>query len=86
MKTLCLAGLVVALTTTAAFADVCDELSYERNRIYKRAGYCFKTRAQIERFGNEGCQFEDMNDVPLSATNRADIATFVREERRNGCN
>jgi hypothetical protein len=72
-------------TVAAALAGPCDELSYQRNAIYKRAGYCFKTAAQIQVFGNAGCQFDNQADVPLSARARAEIASIVREERVMGC-
>lgn len=68
-----------------ARADVCDDLSYQRNAIYKAAGYCFKTAAQIRIFGNAGCMYDDQADVPLSARDRAAVAGIVRQERDYGC-
>lgn len=76
-------GLLSA--ATAARADVCADLSYQRNAIYKAAGYCFKTAAQIRIFGNAGCQYDDQADVPLSANDRAAVAAIVRQERDYGC-
>ncbi len=70
---------------TAARAEQCDDLSYRRNAIYKAAGYCFKTAAQIRIFGNAGCQFDSQADVPLSARDRQAVAAIVREERAIGC-
>ena len=63
----------------------CGELSYERNLIFKRAGYCFRTAAQISRFGNAGCQYDNQADVPLSARDRAAIAEILHGERVQGC-
>jgi hypothetical protein len=75
----------LCFTAAAARADDCDALSYRRNAIYKDAGYCFKTAAQIRNFGNAGCRFDDQADVPLSARQRSEIAEIVREERAYGC-
>lgn len=81
------AAVLVAVSAgvTGARADVCADLSYQRNSIYKAAGYCFKTAAQIRIFGNAGCQYDDQADVPLSANDRAVIADIIRQERGYGC-
>ena len=73
------------VSTCLAQSDGCAELSYRRNSIYKQAGYCFKTAAQIRNFGNAGCQFDDQADVPLSARDREVVASILREERMLGC-
>ena len=80
-----LAALVFVGTPGAALADSCDGLSYQRNSIYKEAGYCFKTARQINVFGNAGCQYDDQADVPLSVRQRGLVAEIVREERMMGC-
>jgi hypothetical protein len=77
-------ALVLALSTGAANAS-CASLWYERNQIYKDAGYCFKTTRAIRAFGNSGCSFDDINDVPLSARQRAIVRDIVTQERRMGC-
>ncbi|HRY02252.1 MAG TPA: YARHG domain-containing protein, partial [Beijerinckiaceae bacterium] len=43
MKQLIFAGLLVGASVLPAYAQSCGELWYERNAIYKDAGYCFKT-------------------------------------------
>lgn len=63
----------------------CDELWSERNAIYKEAGYCFRTRRAINAFGNAGCRYDDMNEVPLSSNARRDVADIQAWERRRGC-
>ena len=63
----------------------CSSLWSERNQIYKDAGYCFKTSRAIRAFGNSGCSFDDINDVPLSARQRAIVRDIVAQERRMGC-
>lgn len=79
------AVLLTPIFAAVANADTCGALSFRRNAIYKDAGYCFKTAAQIRVFGNAGCQFDDQADVPLSARQRAEVAAIVREERDSGC-
>lgn len=86
MKTFLAASLALAFSASPAFARFpCDELWGERNAIYKDAGYCFKTAKGIKAFGNAGCRYDDMADVPLSARKRADVADIQRQERENGC-
>ncbi|MEH3146821.1 MAG: YARHG domain-containing protein [Methylobacterium frigidaeris] len=86
MRSLVLLGLAVAAGTGPALAEFpCDALWAERNAVYKEAGYCFRTQRAIQTFGNAGCRFDDLADVPLSARDRAKVAEIQREERRNGC-
>lgn len=86
MKRLLTACLVlVASASPALSAGLCDELWGERNAIYKDAGYCFKTAKAIRAFGNSGCQYDEMGDVPLTRRQRADIADIQRQEREAGC-
>ncbi|KQQ31418.1 hypothetical protein ASF53_01575 [Methylobacterium sp. Leaf123] len=80
------AAVLVSLTASPALAAFpCDELWGERNGIYKDAGYCFRTERAIRAFGNSGCKYDALADVPLSARQRADIADIQRQERENGC-
>lgn len=86
---LCIVTLVAATatlgTTIAAHAQSCEDLWYERNSIYKEAGYCFKTRRAISTFGNAGCQYDSEYQLPLSPGQRRRIAYIVRTERELGC-
>ncbi|MCP1559889.1 UNVERIFIED_ORG: hypothetical protein M2438_003984 [Methylobacterium sp. SuP10 SLI 274] len=80
------AAVLVSLTVSPVLAAFpCDELWGERNAIYKDAGYCFRTERAIRAFGNSGCKYDELADVPLSARQRADIADIQRQERENGC-
>ena len=85
------ARIVFLLVSSATIAQVsisemsCDELWYGRNSIYKDGGYCFKTSNAIRTFGNAGCRFDDVNDVPLSANSRREVNAIVAMERRRGC-
>lgn len=85
MRRLALFCLALSAATPAAAAFPCDALWGERNAIYKDAGYCFRTERAIRAFGNAGCRYDDLADVPLSARQRADIADIQRQERANGC-
>ena len=66
-------------------SENCDALSYQRNSIFKRAGYCFKTPEQIRNFGNAGCQYDDQASVPLSDRDRDEVASIAERERAMGC-
>ena len=68
-----------------AFADVCYDLWYERNSIYKARGYCFKTPAAIRAFGNEGCYVERERDIRFTPAERRQIERIRAAERDLGC-
>jgi len=80
-----LAGMATVVFAGSARAQDCDELWYERNAIYKRAGYCFKTQRAISTFGNAGCMYDNAEELPLTSRQRARIARIVRLERELGC-
>ena len=82
---LLLAAATLAAMTSRASAQDCEDLWIERNSYYKEAGYCFRTARAIRHFGNSGCRYDNMNDVPLSGSVRSRIAEIVRTERRLGC-
>ncbi len=85
MKTVAIAALLVLAGATPGLAQSCDEYWYQRNMIYKEAGYCFKTARAIRSFGNAGCRYDDQADVPLSARQRAEIAEITSMERSMRC-
>ena len=84
-----LAAITIALPALAQSGDIsslsCNRLWYERNRIYKDAGYCFNTQRGIRAFGNAGCQYDREGDVPLSAQDRRDVQMILEVERSKGC-
>ncbi len=63
----------------------CQELWYQRNALYKDAGYCFKTARAIRTFGNAGCLYDSEYDMRLSAGMRQTIEEIRRAERYKGC-
>lgn len=86
MRCLIATSCALALLAPPAWAAFpCDELWAERNATYKDAGYCFRTPRAIAAFGNAGCRFDEIADVPLSARDRAKIADIQRQESANNC-
>ena len=84
-----LALLILAVAPVLSIADAqaqsCGELWHQRNSIYKAAGYCFRTPRAIQTFGNAGCSYDSEYDVPLSARQRAIVASIREQERDLGC-
>ena len=86
-----LALAVASLSVPARAGDIqgdaydCGELWNMRNEIYKDAGYCFKTPKAIKKFGNAGCQYDSLSDVPLSDSQRSIISDIKKSERRQHC-
>jgi len=91
MRSLCLPFLATALLaggmTSLAFANpqACADLWTARNEIYKAQGYCFRTKRAIAAFGNAGCQYDAIEDLPLSANDHRAIADILRQERALRC-
>ncbi|KAB1071205.1 YARHG domain-containing protein [Methylobacterium planeticum] len=78
-------SLAILGSAPASAAPLCDELWGERNAVYAEAGYCFRTPRGIQAFGNAGCRFDEIRDVPLSARDRQKVSAIVREKQRSGC-
>jgi YARHG domain len=64
----------------------CEQLWFERNSLYKKHGYCFKTERAIAVFGNRGCWIHNERDLQFTPAERARINEIVRLERAEGCN
>jgi len=80
-----MAAAILGMDVSIAHAQSCFDLWVQRNSIYKRAGYCFKTTPAIRHFGNAGCMYDNEAELPLTPGERARIAGIVRMERRFGC-
>lgn len=80
----CAAALLLGPPALAQGAD-CAELWYERNAVYKAAGYCFKTARAISAFGNAGCLYDREGELPLSDVQRRRVAYLQSQERALGC-
>ena len=76
---------VFLASVASAEAQSCYDLWYQRNAIFKGAGYCFRTAQAIAEFGNAGCRYDDERDVPLSARDRQRVQSLRAQERRYGC-
>ncbi len=63
----------------------CQILWEVRNWIYKENGYCFHTQKAIEAFGNAGCLYDDVGDVPFNAVESANVAAIKQAEAKKGC-
>jgi len=63
----------------------CSSLWYQRNSIFKAAGYCFKTPRGIAAFGNAGCQYDDERSLPLSDKQKTDVSTIRTKEAAKSC-
>lgn len=79
------AAILMIAGGSSSAQDRCADLWYERNEIYKNAGYCFRTAQAIRAFGNAGCMYDNQQDVPLSARARGRVAEIVRLERAYAC-
>jgi YARHG domain len=79
--------LVVLAVPTRIMAGEpsCDALWQQRNSIYKSGGFCFKTQKAIAAFGNSGCTYDDIRDVPLSDRDRQAVDQISRLEARMRC-
>ena len=83
--TVTLGFALASVAASAAFAQSCGDLYVQRNQIYKNNGYCFNTPRGISTFGNAGCRYDNVDDVPLSNLDRAAVAAITRDERVIGC-
>jgi len=63
----------------------CDQLWYQRNRIFKSAGYCFRTPKGMSLFGNTDCRFDDLQNLPLSDQARDTVSRIQQLERMRHC-
>ncbi len=75
--------ITISATTAQAYGQLsCGQLWYERNAIFARYGFCFKTQQAINTFGR-GC-FAPYGNLPAAAQDRVNAITAW--ERRKGCN
>jgi hypothetical protein len=63
----------------------CEFLWVMRNSIYSQHGYCFHAQRAIQAFGNAGCKFADMDQVPLNKFERANASTIQSVETTMHC-
>ncbi len=63
----------------------CQILWEVRNSIYKENGYCFHTQRAIQVFGNAGCKYDEVGDVPLNAAERHNVLAVKTAEAKKGC-
>jgi YARHG domain-containing protein len=63
----------------------CQPLWEVRNWIYKENGYCFKTPKAIKAFGNAGCLYDDITQVPLNQFEKYNVKAIKKAEAKKGC-
>jgi hypothetical protein len=63
----------------------CETLWVLRNSIYKDAGYCFKTDRAKQFFGNKGCRFDAIEEVPLNDYQRHNVKVIRTVETGKSC-
>ncbi|QDP26339.1 DUF4424 family protein [Bradyrhizobium cosmicum] len=63
----------------------CVQLWQQRNSIFKAGAYCFRTPRAVAAFGNAGCKYDNILDVPLSARDRQLVNDIQRIERIKAC-
>ena len=63
----------------------CQSLWEVRNWIYKERGYCFKTPKTIAAFGNAGCLYDDVTQVPLNEFEKYNVKAVKKVEAKKGC-
>ena len=96
MKSAVILALVAAATLASTLVPAhagdiqgdaydCKELWVLRNEIYKNNGYCFTSARAISTFGNAGCGYDNMTEVPLSQMDRVIIRDAKKSEARQGC-
>ena len=76
------AGLLIMGISTAAQADTCYDLWYERNAIYDAHGFCFKTQLGQETFDNSDCT---ASNVKLTPAEQKRVDQIKAEERNLNC-
>ena len=62
----------------------CQPLWEVRNWIYKENGYCFRTPKAIQAFGNSGCRYDDVAQVPLNDIEHHNMTTIKSVEVKKG--
>jgi YARHG domain len=85
LRTVSALGAVFLAAATPAQAQSCADLWYQRNSIFKEAGYCFRTPRGVRAFGNAGCLYDEESEVPLSDRQRRIVAQIRATERAYGC-
>ncbi len=63
-----LALIAFAGPTFAQQSGRCQAYWQERNTILKENRYCFKSPRAIHYFGNGGCTYQRIEDIPFSKT------------------
>ncbi len=82
MKKLLVFGIALTAIPSVAQAQSCYDLWYERNVLYDRRGFCFKTQLGRETFDNSDCY---TNHPRLTRAEQLRVDAIRRQERRMSC-
>ena len=63
----------------------CGDLWYLRNAILSDYNYCFKSPRGIKKFGNAGCLYHDIADLPFNSFERYNLDAIRKFERVKRC-
>jgi hypothetical protein len=63
----------------------CQPLWETRNWIYNENVYCFHTPKAINAFGNAGCLYDDIAQVPLNPVEQYNVKAIKKVEAKKGC-
>jgi hypothetical protein len=80
-----LAAPVLPAAAQGLWSLSCGDLWYQRNAIFARNGFCFKTDRAMRVFGNANCTYYVEADVPMSQDERQQVGIIRDIERQKGC-
>ena len=77
-----LAAVGTISSVQPAWADSCYDLWWQRNEIYNRNGFCFKTQDGMDSFDNSDCYTDDPD---FTRREQRQIQQIKRQENNMGC-
>ena len=89
LATMAIAIFGMLLTSSASVsaqnAGRCQSYWFERNAMLKEYRYCFRSPRAIYYFGNGGCVYERVNDIPFNRSDRERLLEIRAMERVHQC-
>jgi len=77
-----LAAVGTISSVQPAWSASCYDLWWQRNEIYNRNGFCFKTQDGMDAFDNSDCYTDDPD---FTRREQRQIQQIKREENNMGC-
>jgi hypothetical protein len=75
----------ITFIKTTYFNCLAEHLVRFATVFYAENGYCFKTERYRDMFGNENCEYDDSEDVPLNRYERSNVDLIRRVEGAKDC-